>query len=137
MLEAGKAESQSRRLFSEDGSRPIFNSSGDYLHRELRETLRMAPDYVLHLLRHTYGKRLGKGGADAFSIMRLMGQSSVTISQRHVHPTPEALDRAVERLEALNQRAIAALPESHAPALPGAAEAAETCQHATVFATVP
>ena len=67
---------------------------------------------MLHSLRHTYGTRLGEGGADAFSIMRLMGHSSVTISQRYVHPTPEALERAVERLEALNQMAIAALPAS-------------------------
>lgn len=66
---------------------------------------------MLHCLRHTYGTRLGEAGADAFAIMRLMGQSSVTVSQRYVHPTPEALERAVERLEALNQGALVWLPE--------------------------
>jgi hypothetical protein len=45
-----------------------------------------------------------------------MGHSSVTISQRYVHPTPEELERDVERLETLNAKAQAALPR-----LPGKA----------------
>ena len=44
--------------------------------------------------------RLGEAGADAFTIMRIAGHSSVTVSQRYVHPSPEALERAFERLEA-------------------------------------
>jgi len=54
-------------------------------------------------LRHTYGTRLGETGTDAFTIMRLMGHSSVTVSQKYVHPTPETMERAVQRLEALNR----------------------------------
>jgi hypothetical protein len=46
--------------------------------------------------------RLGEAGAEAFTIMRIAGHSSVTISQRYVHPTPEGLERAFERLEDLN-----------------------------------
>lgn len=110
MLETRKAASKSGWVFSSDSGCPMLNSSLDHFHRELRQTLKAGPEFVLHSLRHTYGTRLGEGGADAFSIMRLMGHSSVTISQRYVHPTPEALERAVERLEALNQTAIAALP---------------------------
>jgi integrase len=96
----------------------MLNSSLDHLHKELRTTLKMPPGFVLHSLRHTYGTRLGEGGADAFFIMRLMGHSSVTISQRYMHPTPEALEMAVQRLEALNQKAIQSLPGSPKPALP-------------------
>jgi hypothetical protein len=47
--------------------------------------------------------RLGEAGADAFTIMRIAGQSSVTVSQRYVHPMPEGLERAFERLEDLNR----------------------------------
>ncbi|MGO9275341.1 MAG: tyrosine-type recombinase/integrase [Terriglobia bacterium] len=65
----------------------------------------MSDEFVLYSLRHTYGTRLGEAGADAFTIMRLMGHSSVTVSQRYVHPTPEALEPAVERLETLNRNA--------------------------------
>ena len=52
---------------------------------------------------------------NAFTIMRLMGHSSVTVSQRYVHPTPEAMERAVERLQALNEKAIKALPSGKVP----------------------
>jgi hypothetical protein len=46
--------------------------------------------------------RLGEAGADAFAIMRIAGQSSVTVSQGYVHPTPEGMERAFERLQKLN-----------------------------------
>jgi hypothetical protein len=46
--------------------------------------------------------RLGKAGADAFTIMRVAGHSSVAVSQRYVHLTPEGMERAFERLEDLN-----------------------------------
>jgi hypothetical protein len=45
--------------------------------------------------------KLGEAGANAFTIMKIAGHSSVTVSQRYVHPTPEGLERAFERLEAL------------------------------------
>lgn len=49
--------------------------------------------------------RLGEAGADAFTIMKIAGHSSVTVSQRYVHPTPEAVERAFQRLETLNTQA--------------------------------
>ena len=60
-------------------------------------------EFVVHSLRHTFATRLGESGADAFEIMRILGHSSVTVSQKYVHPTPENLERAFERLEARNQ----------------------------------
>jgi integrase len=65
--------------------------------------LKQSADFVLHSFRHTYGTRLGEAGADAFTIMKLMGHSSVTVSQKYVHPSPESMERAVERLQALNR----------------------------------
>jgi len=62
----------------------------------------MPDDFVLHSLRHTFGTRLGEAGADAFTIMKLMGHSTVIVSQRYVHPSPESIERAFEKLEALN-----------------------------------
>ena len=46
--------------------------------------------------------RLGEAGADAFTIMKIAGHSSVTVPQRYVRPTPEGMDRAFDRLESLN-----------------------------------
>jgi integrase len=113
-----KPGSKTAWVFAEDSGGPMLNSSLDHLHKERRETLKMPTEFVLHSLRHTYGTRLGEAGADAFTIMRLMGHSSVTVSQRYVHPTPEALERAVERLEDLNQKAAKSLPGSPKGSLP-------------------
>jgi len=63
-------------------------------------------DCVLHSFRHTFGTRLGETGADAFTIMRLMGHSTVTVSQRYVHPSPEAVESAVSRMDGLNLRRV-------------------------------
>lgn len=56
-------------------------------------------DFVLHSLRHTMLTRLGGSGVDAFTIMRIAGHSSIVVSQRYIHPTPEAVERAFERLQ--------------------------------------
>jgi hypothetical protein len=45
--------------------------------------------------------RLGEAGADAFTIIRLMGHSTVTVSQRYVHPSPEAVELAFGRMISL------------------------------------
>jgi hypothetical protein len=49
--------------------------------------------------------RLGEAGVGAFTIMKIAGHSSITISQRYVHPSSEAMERAFERLEDLNANA--------------------------------
>jgi integrase len=59
----------------------------------------MPDDCVLHSTRHTFCTRLGEAGADAFAIQRLAGHSSITISQRYVHPTAGKLDSAIALLE--------------------------------------
>lgn len=64
---------------------------------------RFPEEFVIHSLRHTFGTRLGESGADAFTIMRVMGHSSVTVSQKYVHPTPDSLERTFERLDKMNQ----------------------------------
>src|SRR5436305_3900241 len=79
-----------------------FSNRLNEQHPGVRELLNLDPGFIPHSLRHTYGTRLGESGADAFTIMRLMGHSSVTISQRYVHPSPESMERAVQRLEASN-----------------------------------
>ena len=56
-------------------------------------------NFALHSLRHTMLTRLGESGVDAFTIMRIAGHSSIVVSQRYIHPTPEAVERAFERLQ--------------------------------------
>jgi integrase len=71
-------------------------------------------EFVIHSMRHTCLTRHGEAGADAVTIMKLAGHSSVTVSQCYVHPTPEAVKRAFDRLETLNRLALEA-PKSKMP----------------------
>ena len=76
----------------------------------MRQALKLPADAVIHSFRHTFGTRLGATGADAFTIMNVMGHSTVVVSQKYVHPTPETMERAFERLNAANEKALASLP---------------------------
>jgi integrase len=78
-------------------------------HRAIRDLLKLPTECVPHSFRHTFGTRLGESGADAFTIMKLMGHSTVTVSQRYVHPSPESVELAVERMAALQLKKVTAV----------------------------
>jgi integrase len=70
--------------------------SNDFL--RVRRKLEISDEAVLHSTRHTFCSRLGERGASAFEIQRLAGHSSITISQRYVHPSAGKLDSAISLL---------------------------------------
>jgi integrase len=95
--------------------RPVLGTSLAHMHTNIcrpkscdKQSYSFPKDFVLHSLRHTCLTRLGEAGADAFTIMKLAGHSSVTVSQRYVHPTGETIQLAFDRLEALNRRGLEA-----------------------------
>jgi integrase len=96
-------------VFKMPNGSPISASHLDHQHARIRELLKLPADFVLHSLRHTFGTRLGEAGADAFTIMRLMGHSTITVSQHYVHPSPESIELAYERLTALNMQKVTTL----------------------------
>ena len=119
MLETRQASRKSVWVFTdESGIGPLSVSTLEAQHKRMKELLRLPADAVIHSFRHTFGTRLGETGADAFTIMQAMGHSTVVVSQKYVHPTPEAMERAFERLNAANEKALASLPGSPKPALP-------------------
>jgi len=67
---------------------------------------RFPKEFVLHSLRHTALTRLGEARADSFTIKRVAGHFSVTVSERYVHPTAETVQLTFGRLEENNRRAI-------------------------------
>jgi integrase len=67
-------------VFRHADGRPLYQTWLNQQHAALRILLKMPADFVLHSFRHTFGTRLGETGADAFTIMRLMGHSTVTVS---------------------------------------------------------
>ena len=72
----------------------------------IRDDLQLPNDCVIHSFRHTFLTRFGEAGADAFTIKKVAGHSSVTISERYIHPTPEGQERAFGRFANLNQEAV-------------------------------
>ena len=61
---------------------------------------------MIHSLRYTLFSRFGEAGADAFTIKKVAGHSSVTISESYIHPTPEGKERAFGRFANLNRTAF-------------------------------
>lgn len=118
MLESRQASRKSLWVFTDEpgtGSLPVWTLEAQ--HKRMKESLRLPKDAVIHSFRHTFGTRLGEAGADAFTIMKAMGHSTVVVSQKYVHPTPEAMERAFERLNAANEKALASLPGGQKPAM--------------------
>ncbi len=66
-------------------------------HRRALSDSRVRP-FVLYSLRHTFLTRLGESGCDAWTLARIAGHSSITISARYVHPSEDAVLSAVEKL---------------------------------------
>ena len=88
-----------------DHAKPASISAVNHAHERVRDVLGLPAEFVLHSLRHTFGTRLGEAGTDAFTIMRIMGHSTITVSQRYVHPTPETMENAFVALEFATQKA--------------------------------
>ncbi len=57
-----------------------------------------ARPFVLYTLRHTFLTRLGESGCDAWTLARIAGHSSISISSRYVHPSEDAVLAAMSRL---------------------------------------
>jgi integrase len=106
MLRTREKSKMSGFVFANRDGQPYQGTSINHLHRDAvaskvegkRKPI-FPGDFVLHSLRHTMLTRLGESGVDAFTIMRIAGHSSIVVSQRYIHPTPEAVERAFERLQ--------------------------------------
>ena len=85
--------------------RPFTVEALDKQHNRLRSMLRLPEEFVIHSLRHTFGTRLGQAGVDAFTIKKTMGHSTVKVSERYVHPNEEAVARAIQQLQKMQQPA--------------------------------
>lgn len=69
--------------------------------------------FVLYAFRHTFLTRLGESGCDAWTLARIAGHSSISISSRYVHPSENAVLVAMARLGGHNSgHSQDALPEN-------------------------
>jgi len=74
------------------------------LANEKAEPKEMIKHFQPYILRHTALTQLAEAGCDVFTLARIAGHSSITITQRYVHPQADAIERAFQ------QAAKAALP---------------------------
>ena len=85
----------------------VFPTKGKHGHLEVQTAKRqhataledsgVAPPYVL---RHTALTRLGKAArGDVFALAKIAGHSSITITQRYVHPEKETIGEVFSRLK--------------------------------------
>ena len=68
-----------------------------------------------YCLRHTALTRLAEAGCDAFTLARIAGHSSITITQRYCHPQADAIERAFGKLAGghkIRHSEISQLPET-------------------------
>jgi integrase len=63
-----------------------------------KNNLKPVRPFVLYSLRHTFLTRLGESGCDVWTLARIAGHSSISISSRYVHPSEDAVLDAMSRL---------------------------------------
>ena len=54
--------------------------------------------FEIYCLRHSALTMLAESGCDAFTLARIAGHSSITITQRYCHPQADAIERAFGNL---------------------------------------
>jgi integrase len=58
------------------------------------------PDVSLHTLRHTCASRLVQAGVNLYEVRKMLGHSSITVTERYSHLAPDGLAGVVSVLEA-------------------------------------
>ena len=86
----------------------IDHSTVKKQHKKALQDSEVSP-FVLYSLRHTFLTRLGASGCDAWTLMRIAGHSSISMSMRYVHPAEDTIQKAMA--------ALSSKPEK--PAIPG------------------
>jgi site-specific recombinase XerD len=72
--------------------------STDYLARHNDVIKAGVKKFEPYCLRHSALTRLAEAGCDAFTLARIAGHSSITITQRYCHPQAEAIQSAFRKM---------------------------------------
>jgi hypothetical protein len=91
-------------VFPEEGKpkKPVPYTTIDSQHDRTLDKLPKIRRFRLYDLRHTMLTRLAQAGADEFVILKVAGHSSITVSQRNLHPTPDRLEDSFSKLDSYN-----------------------------------
>lgn len=95
---------------NDDGSQVTYDAVNGMVDKAAKRAgVRIYP----HQLRHHYGTRLIRAGANVFSVQKLLGHASVTTTQRYTHMDLTDLVEAA-RLDPRSQGGIRLVPRSQA-----------------------
>jgi integrase len=100
------ASAKSQYLFAKKGDpeRPI--GAICWQHRQTLRKTGIRPAFRLYDFRHTFGSRSAMAGVDLATLKELMGHSTISMTMRYVHPTPEHKRAAVDKLERFNTEQV-------------------------------
>lgn len=70
-------------------------------HKKALKAAKLRP-FEVYSIRHTFLTRLGESGCDVWTLARVAGHSNISISQRYVHPSEDAVLNALSRLTGHN-----------------------------------
>jgi integrase len=79
----------------------INHDSVKLQHRKALKLGKIRP-FEVYSIRHTFLTRLGESGCDVWTLARIAGHSNISISQRYVHPSEDAVLNALSRLDRHN-----------------------------------
>ncbi|HEV7642529.1 MAG TPA: tyrosine-type recombinase/integrase [Pyrinomonadaceae bacterium] len=84
---------------------PKTNGKLTDIKHSLTRALKVAQieEFCFHDLRHTAASRMADAGADAFTLMKILGHSDIRMTTRYTHATDKAIRRAVTNLDASRQ----------------------------------
>jgi integrase len=76
--------------------RSTRRASGTTTRADMRPTLALRATHSLHSLRHTFGVACARAGLHPTAIQRLMGHSSITVTERYMRHAPSADQRRAD-----------------------------------------
>jgi integrase len=79
----------------------INHDSVKLQHKKALGVAKIRP-FEIYSIRHTFLTRLGESGCDTWTLARIAGHSNISISQRYVHPSEDAVLNALSRLSGHN-----------------------------------
>jgi len=79
----------------------INHDSVKLQHKKALKLAKVRP-FEVYSIRHTFLTRLGESGCDVWTLARIAGHSNISISQRYVHPSEDAVLNALSRLSGHN-----------------------------------
>ena len=109
---------------AKDQHKKAIDSANAKAKKDGTKALKHSQPYVL---RHTALTQLAQAGCDAFTLARIAGHSSITITQRYIHPQADAIERAFAPFAAGSVSAIQEQENSKVGPKLGTAQEDEKC----------